>query len=46
MGKQLSAKGLYGIYKYYKEEFLPKLIEEPTVSSEDKKNKESFGQAF
>ncbi|MFZ0223247.1 MAG: hypothetical protein WAM42_16300 [Candidatus Nitrosopolaris sp.] len=42
MGKQLSAKGLYGIYKYYKEEFLPRLLEEPTVSSEDKEKIKSL----
>ncbi len=45
MGKQLSVKGLYGIYKYYKEEFFPKLLEEPTVSSEDTEKIESFSQA-
>ena len=42
MGKHLSAKGLYGIYKYYKEEFLPRLLEEPTVSSEDKEKIKSL----
>jgi integrase/recombinase XerD len=28
--------GLYGIYKYYKEKFFPKLLEDTTVSNEDK----------
>jgi hypothetical protein len=42
MGKQLSVKGLYGIYKYYKEEFFPKLLEEPTVSSDDKEKIKSL----
>jgi integrase/recombinase XerD len=36
MGKQLSVGGLYGIYKYYKEKFFPKLLEDTTVSNEDK----------
>jgi integrase/ribosomal protein L40E len=36
MGKQVSARGLYGIYKYYKEEFFPKLLKDNTISNEDK----------
>jgi integrase/recombinase XerD len=36
MGKQPSVGGLYGIYKYYKEKFFPKLLEDTTVSNEDK----------
>ena len=28
--------GLYQVYKYYKEEFFPKLLADPTVSNEDK----------
>lgn len=36
MGKQLSARGLYGIYKYYKEEFFPKLLKDNTISNEEK----------
>ena len=36
MHKQLSIKGLYGIYNNYKQEFFPKLLEDPTVSNEDK----------
>jgi integrase len=36
MGKQLSAKSLYGIYKYYEEEFFPKLLKDNTISNEDK----------
>ncbi len=42
MGKQLSVEGLYGIYKNYKQEFFPKLLEEPTVSSEDKEKIKSL----
>ena len=34
--RQLTTNGLYQIYKYYKEEFFPKLLEDPTVSNEDK----------
>jgi hypothetical protein len=36
MGRQLSVTGIYQIYKYYKEEFFPKLLKDPTVSNEDK----------
>ncbi|MFL6405824.1 MAG: zinc ribbon domain-containing protein, partial [Nitrososphaeraceae archaeon] len=36
MGKQLSIDGLYGIYKDYKESFFPKLLENTTISNEDK----------
>jgi integrase len=35
-GKPLSTGGLEQIYKYYKEEFFPKLLQDPTVSYEDK----------
>jgi integrase/recombinase XerD len=34
--KQLSVDSLYHIYKDYKEEFFPKLLEDPTISNEDK----------
>lgn len=34
--KQLTINGLYKIYKDYKEAFFPKLLEDPTVSDEDK----------
>jgi integrase/recombinase XerD len=34
--KQLTINGLYQIYKYYKQEFFPKLLEDPTISNEDK----------
>jgi integrase/recombinase XerD len=34
--RQLTFDGLYHIYKYYKEEFFPKLLEDPTISNEDK----------
>jgi integrase/recombinase XerD len=36
MGKQLSVEGLYWVYRDYKEVFFPKLLADPTVSSEDK----------
>ena len=35
--KQLTLNGLYQIYKYYKEEFFPKLLaEDSTILNEDK----------
>jgi integrase/recombinase XerD len=34
--RQLTHSGLYQMYQYYKKEFLPKLLEDPTVSNEDK----------
>jgi integrase len=34
--RQLTHSGLYQMYQYYKKEFLPKLLEDPTVSDEDK----------
>jgi len=36
VGRRLSVMGLYLVYKYYKEKFFPKLLKEPTISSEDK----------
>jgi integrase len=36
MGRQLSIEGLYGVYKHYKEKFFPKLLENNTISNEDK----------
>jgi integrase len=36
MGRQLHINGLEAIYRYYKQEFFPKLLEDPTVSNEDK----------
>ena len=36
MGRQMSIEGLYGVYKYYKEKFFPKLLENNTVSNENK----------
>jgi hypothetical protein len=35
-GKPLTTGGLEQLYKYYKEEFFPKLLEDPTISNEDK----------
>jgi integrase len=34
--RQLTLSGLYQIYQYYKKEFFTKLLEDPTVSNEDK----------
>jgi ribosomal protein L40E len=34
--------GLYLVYKYYKERFFPKLLKEPTISSEDKERIKSL----
>ena len=36
MGRQLNINGLNHIYRNYKEDFFPKLLEDKTVSSEDK----------
>jgi integrase/recombinase XerD len=36
MGKQLTVHGIHGIYKYYKEKFFPKLLDDATISNEDK----------
>jgi integrase len=36
MGKQLSVNGLEQIYKDYKHEFFPELLDDPTLSNEDK----------
>lgn len=36
IGKPLSVIGLYTVYKYYKEEFFPKLLDDPTVEPDDK----------
>jgi integrase len=36
MGKQISVDSLYGIYKEYKEKFFPKLLDDATISNEDK----------
>jgi integrase len=35
-GRRLGIMGLYLVYKYYKERFFPTLLEDPTVSDEDK----------
>jgi integrase len=42
MGRRLNTKGLYQIYKIYKEEFFPKLLEDPTISNEDKEKIKSL----
>jgi integrase len=45
--KQLTLNGLYQVYKYYKEEFFPRLLEDPTISNEDKeKIKELLAKPF
>ena len=36
VGKQLTINGLYAIYKGYKERFFPKLLDDTTISNEDK----------
>src|SRR5919201_553706 len=36
MGRRLSSNGLYEIYKHYKKDFFPKLLEDPSVPNEDK----------
>jgi hypothetical protein len=36
MGRQLHINGLEATYRYYKQGFFPKLLEDPTVSNEDK----------
>jgi hypothetical protein len=36
MRKQLTINGLYAIYKGYKERFFPKLLDDTTISNEDK----------
>jgi hypothetical protein len=47
MGKQLSVDGLYWIYKDYKENFFPKLLEDNTIPNEDKeKIKELLAKPF
>jgi integrase/recombinase XerD len=34
--RQLTINGLYQVYQFYKEEFFLKLLEDPTISNEDK----------
>jgi integrase/recombinase XerD len=36
MGNKLSVDSLYGIYKYYRKKYFPKLLEDNTISNEDK----------
>jgi integrase/recombinase XerD len=36
MGRQLNINGLNQIYIHYKQRFFPKLLEDPTISNEDK----------
>jgi hypothetical protein len=36
MGRQLTVSGLYNIYKDYKNEFFPKILENETATDEDK----------
>src|SRR6266487_3834458 len=42
VGRQLSIIGLYQVYKYYKEDFFPKLLKDNTVSNEDKEKIKSL----
>src|SRR5215472_3885036 len=47
MGRQLTVSGLYNIYKDYKNEFFPKILEDKTVTGEDKgKIKALLGKPF
>ena len=46
-GKQLSVNGLYGIYRYYKENLFPKLVEDNTIPNENKtKDQADFAKAI
>jgi integrase len=36
VGRQLTLSGVYQVYKYYKDEFFPNLLEDLTVPNEDK----------
>jgi integrase/recombinase XerD len=36
VGRQLNIVGIYQVYKYYKEQFFPKLLKDNTISDEDK----------
>jgi integrase/recombinase XerD len=36
MGRRLNTQGMYQVYKDYKEKFFPKLLEDDTISNEDK----------
>jgi len=38
MGRQLTVSGLYNSYKDYKNEFFPRILENETVTDEDKSN--------
>jgi integrase len=38
VGRRLSIVGLYLVYKYYKQDFFPKLLKDNTVSNEDREN--------
>jgi hypothetical protein len=42
MGKQLSVNGLYDNYRYYKENFFPKILKYNTISNEDKEKIKSL----
>jgi hypothetical protein len=47
MGKQFTPGGLHNLYDYYKKEFFPKLLDDPTISNEDKdKIKSLLGKPF
>jgi hypothetical protein len=42
LGRRLGIMGLYLVYKYYKERTFPKLLKEPSISSEDKEKIKSL----
>ena len=47
MGRQLTVSGLYSVYKDYKNEFFPRILEDKTVTGEDKsKIKALLGKPF
>src|SRR5215813_11456215 len=47
MGRQLTVSGLYNVYKDYKNEFFPRILEDKTVTGEDKsKIKALLGKPF
>jgi integrase/recombinase XerD len=47
MGKQFTPGGLHNLYDYYKKEFFPKLLDDPTILNEDKeKIKSLLGKPF
>jgi hypothetical protein len=46
MGRALTVNGLHQLYTYYKKEFFPKLLENPTVSEDKQRIKELLAKPF